>query len=308
MNVQEIRKDFPILQRRIHGKRLVYLDSTATTQKPVQVIDAIKCYYENNNANAHRGSYQLSLESSDLYEDAHETMAKFINARGREEIIFTRNTTESLNLLAFSLGRETLKKDDLVLTTLMEHHSNIVPWQQVRDYQKTKLAFVNVTREGRLDVEDLKAKLRLKPKVFTFTGASNVLGTINNVKELVRMGKEAGALTIMDAAQLAPHVKLDVRDSKPDFAAFSGHKMLGPTGIGVLYGRKELLEEMPPFLTGGDMISEVTREQSTWNTLPWKFEAGTQNVAGAYGLRIAVKYLEKVGLEAIAKHDRRLLK
>ncbi len=306
MNAKKIREDFPILKKKIHGKRLAYLDNTATTQKPKAVIDALTCYYEYNNANVHRGAYELSQESSDLYDEAHKEVSSFVNSKNWEEIIFTRNTTESLNLLAFSLG-ENLKKGDVILSTVMEHHSNIVPWQQLRDKKGIKLKFVKVTKDGQLDEDDLKEKLKLKPKIFTFTGASNVLGTINDFKDLTKQGKENNAITIMDAAQVTPHLAVDVKKLDIDFIAFSGHKMLGPTGIGVLYGKKELLDKMPPFITGGDMISSVTLKKSSWNKLPWKFEAGTPSIADAIGLRMAIKYLKKIGLNNIIRHEEKLL-
>lgn len=306
LDVKKIRKDFPILQRKINGHRFVYLDNTATTQKPLQVIDAISAYYRNTNANVHRGAYELSLESSELYEKAHEKTAKFIGANSWKEIVFTRNTTESLNVLAHSLSKMLLKKGDRVLITKLEHHSNIVPWQQLKE-KGVKLEWVDVTREGRLDEKDLEEKLSHKPKIFSFTGASNALGTLNDVKRLSRMGKDAGATTILDAAQLVPHRKLDVKKTGADFCAFSGHKMLGPTGIGVLSGKEELLESMPPFLTGGDMIKTVSFEKSTWNSLPWKFEAGTPNISGGIGLAAAIDYLEKIGFDGIERHEKKLL-
>lgn len=306
MNIKKIKEDFPILKKKINGHKLVYLDNSATTQKPIQVIEALTCYYENNNANVHRGGYELSNESTDLYEEAHKETAKFIKAKKMEEIIFTKNTTESINLLSFSLG-EKLKKNDFVLTTKMEHHSNIVPWQQLRK-KGIKVEFVEVTKDGKLNEKDLEEKLSKKPKIFSFTGASNVLGTINNVKKLVKQGKDAGALTVIDAAQFVPHKKINVKQLNVDFIAFSSHKMLGPTGIGVLYGKEELLEEINPFMTGGDMISKVSCEKSYWNSLPWKFEAGTPNIAGGIGFRIALKYLEKIGIEEIDRHEQKLLK
>ncbi len=305
MNIKKIKEDFPILKKKINGFELVYLDNSATTQKPIQVIEAVNCYYENNNANVHRGGYELSRESTDLYEEAHKETAEFIKAKKMEEIIFTKNTTESINLLSFSLG-EKLKKNDVVLTTKIEHHSNIVPWQQLKR-KGIKVEFVEVTKDGKLNEKDLEEKLSFKPKIFAFTGASNVLGTVNDIKKLVKQGKDADALTIIDAAQFVQHKKINVKKLNVDFIAFSSHKMLGPTGIGVLYGKEELLEEMPPFMTGGDMISKVSCEKSYWNSLPWKFEAGTPNIAGGIGFRIALKYLERIGIEEIDKHEQKLL-
>ena len=306
LDVKKIRKDFPILKRKINGHRFVYLDNTATTQKPRQVISAISRYYENTNANIHRGAYELSLESSELYEKAHEKTAKFIGANSWKEIVFTRNTTESLNVLAHSLSKMLLKKGDRVLITKLEHHSNIVPWQQLKE-KGVRLEWVDVTEDGRLDEKDLEERLSHKPKIFSFTGASNALGTLNDVKKLARAGKDAGATTIVDAAQLAPHRKIDVKKSGVDFVAFSGHKMLAPTGVGVLFGKEELLERMPPFLTGGDMIKTVSFEKSTWNSLPWKFEAGTPNISGGIGLAAAIDYLEKIGFDGIERHEKKLL-
>jgi cysteine desulfurase/selenocysteine lyase len=306
MNVKKIKKDFPILKKKINGNRLVYLDNAATTQKPIQVIEAISCYYKNSNANIHRGSYELSAESSSLYEEAKKETAKFINARKWNEIIFTKNTTESINLLSFSLG-EKLKKGDLILTTKMEHHSNLIPWQQLKK-KGIKLEFVEITKEGKLNEKDLEEKLEKKPKIFSFSGASNVLGTVNEIKELTKKGKEVNSIVIIDAAQLVPHKKINAKKLNVDFIAFSSHKMLGPTGIGILYGKEELLEKMNPFLTGGDMISKVSLKKSYWNSLPWKFEAGTPNIAGGIGFRIALKYLKKIGMEKITAHETKLLK
>ncbi|MBI5553479.1 MAG: cysteine desulfurase [Candidatus Diapherotrites archaeon] len=305
MNTEKIRKEFPILRRKINGRRLVYLDNTATTQKPASVIEAITEYYEHHNANVHRGIYTLSQEASEKYEEAHEETARFIGAQNGEEIVFTRNATESLNLLAFTLGKE-LKKGDHVLVTLLEHHSNLVPWQQLKE-KGIHLDIARVTPEGLLNERDFEEKLSLKPKLVSFTAASNALGTRLPQKKMIKAARDSGATTIVDGAQAVPHEPVNVQKLGMDFMAFSGHKMLGPTGIGVLYGKKERLESLPPFLTGGDMIDTVTEEKSTWNALPWKFEAGTPNVAGGIGLAAAIKYLNGVGMEAVAEHEQKLL-
>ncbi len=307
MDAEKIRKDFPILQRRHNGRQIVYLDNAATTQKPTQVLDAERGFYENYNANVHRGLNFLSQKATDEYELSHEKTAKLLGARGMEEIIFTKNATESLNLLAYSLG-EQLKAGDEILLTKMEHHANLVPWQQLAARRKAKIAYANITRDGRLDLEDLAGKITAKTKIISVTMASNILGTINPVEKIGKMAKKAGALFVVDGAQAAPHLSVDVKKTGADFLALSAHKMLGPTGVGVLYGKHELLEKMPVFLTGGDMISTVTLDGAQWNKLPWKFEAGTPNIAGAIGFGAAIDYLKKVGLRNIEAHEQKLLK
>lgn len=302
MQIKNIKKDFPILNK----KKLIYLDNTATTQKPKQVIEKITKYYETENANAHRGAYKLSYESGKKYEEARETIKKFLNAKHKEEIIFTKNTTNSINLLSKTIGNE-LKKGDRILITIMEHHSNLIPWQQLKK-NGIKLEYVGITKEGKLNQEELKEQLNKKPKIVSFTAASNVLGTINHIKEITKQAKEINSTVIIDGAQYLPHKKIDVQKIKPDFLAFSGHKMLGPTGIGVLYGQKKILEEMEPYETGGDMINKVTKDKSEWAEIPRKFEAGTANIAGAIGMAEAVKYLEKIGFEKIKKHEEKLTK
>ena len=297
MDVERIREDFPILKRKINGHPLIYFDNTATTQKPVQVINAIKEFYEKYNANIHRGVHTLSQEASELYEKAHEKVADFINADWRE-VIFVRNTTEAINLVANILDLE----DGEVVVSMMEHHSNLVPWQD------KNLKVVNIKKDGTLDMEDLKEKITKKTKLVAITHVSNVLGTINPVEEIGKMAHEVGALFLVDGAQSVPHMPIDVRKMDCDFLAFSGHKMLGPTGIGVLYGKKDLLEELPPFLKGGDMISHVWVDKATWNELPWKYEAGTPNIAGGVGLGAAVDYLKSIGVENVRRHEEELVR
>lgn len=301
MITKNIKGDFPILKN-----GLIFLDSSATTQKPTKVIEAVKEYYEQDNANVHRGIYALAQRSTILYEKAHEVVAKFIGAEF-EEIIFTKGTTEGLNVLAYSLGKDLKKGDEIVLSE-MEHHSNIVPWQQIAKEKGAAIKFIPVTKDYRLDMDKAKELITNKTKIVSVTHMSNVLGTINPVKEIAEMAHRIGAVLIVDAAQSVPHLPVNVKDLNCDFLVFSGHKMCAPTGIGVLYGKKELLEKMHPFLYGGDMIREVTFEQSSWNDLPWKFEAGTPNMAGAAGLTAAIEYLQEIGMENIAAHDRELTK
>lgn len=297
---QSITDDFPILKQKVNGKRLVYLDNSATTQKPKQVINAIVDFYQNDNANVHRGVYQLSQRSTAAYENAHKIVAKFIGA-SFEEIIFTKGTTESINLLAYSLGSSLEDGDEIVLSQ-MEHHSNIVPWQQITEEKNLVLNFIPITEDYKLDIDEAKKLITQKTKIVSIAHMSNVLGTINPIKEIAQLAHSVGALMIVDAAQSAPHMKIDVNELDCDFLAFSGHKVAGPTGIGVLYGKKRLLERMKPFLYGGDMISEVTFKNSTWNELPWKFEAGTPNIAGAIGLAKAIEYLQSIGMDNIQEH------
>lgn len=304
LNASSIREDFPILGRKVNGKPLIYLDNAATSQKPRQVIDSIRDYYGNYNANVHRGIHRLSEEASEAYESSREKAARFINA-GFEETIFTKNATESLNLVAYSIGMQ-LGKGDEVVVSEMEHHSNFVPWQQICLKKGARLRFVKIDKEGRLDMDDLAGCLNRKTRIVSITHVSNVLGTINPVREIAKLAHDCGALFIVDAAQSAPHMPLDVRSIGCDFLAFSSHKMLGPTGIGVLYGKKELLDSMQPFIYGGDMIREVTFESTRFNELPWKFEAGTPNIAGGIGLGAAIGYLEKIGMENVFEHEKML--
>lgn len=298
----DVRKDFPIFQRTVNGKPLVYLDSAATSQKPRQVIEALARFYSISNANVHRGIYQLSEEASRAYEEAHRKTASFIRARSLEEIIFTKNTTESLNLLAYSLTKP-LKPGDEIVLTQMEHHSNLVPWQQLAREKGLILKYLPVAPGGTL--ADFSPITR-KTKIVSVTHASNVLGTINPVQEIARLAHEHGALCVLDAAQSVPHFPVDVRSLECDFLAFSGHKMLGPAGVGVLYGKRELLEKMSPFLYGGDMVREVSFEDASWNDLPWKFEAGTSTIGDGIGLGAAIDYLQTIGMENISAHGKAL--
>jgi cysteine desulfurase / selenocysteine lyase len=304
LNVNEIRKDFPILQRETQpGTRLVYLDSTATSQKPLAVLNAMENYYRHSNANIHRGVHTLAEEATTLYEQAREKIAKFINAPSARQIIYTRNTTESINLVAYAWARANLKAGDLLILTEMEHHSNLVPWQMFQVERGIELDFISVTEDGLLDLDAYKSLLSRSPKLVSFTHMSNVLGTINPAAEIIRLAHAAGAITLVDAAQSVPHFKVDVQALDADFLAFSAHKMCGPTGIGALYGRAELLETMPPFLGGGDMIKEVHLHSFRANTLPHKFEAGTPAIAEAVGFGAAVDYLSSLGMDNIAAHE-----
>ena len=304
LDVNEIRKEFPIFERETRpGIRLVYLDSTATSQKPLAVMEAMENYYRRSNANIHRGVHTLAEEATTLYEQARVKIARFINAPSAHQIIYTRNTTESINLVAYSWARANLKRGDLVILTEMEHHSNLVPWQILQMERGIGLEFIPVTEEGLLDLETYKTLLARGPKLVSFTHMSNVLGTINPAAEIIRLAHEAGAVTLVDAAQSVPHLKVDVQALDADFLAFSAHKMCGPTGIGILYGKLDLLEAMPPFLGGGDMIKEVKLRSFRTNTLPYKFEAGTPAIAEAVGFGAAVEYLTSLGMEAIAAHE-----
>ena len=305
LDVERIREDFPILKVKVNGKPLVYLDNAATSQKPKQVIGAITDFYENYNANIHRSIHKLGEEATRLYEEAHKKAADFINA-GFEEVVFTKSTTESLNLLAYSLGNE-IKEDDEIVISVMEHHSNFVPWQQLAKRKKAKLKIIGITEDGKLDIEQLKNTINNKTKILSLAHVSNVLGTINDIREIGKIAREkSNAYFIVDGAQSVPHMKVDAKRLDCDFLAFSGHKMLAPTGIGVLYGKKELLERMEPFLYGGEMIKEVKFEDSKWNDLPWKFEAGTANIAQGIGLGAAIDYLRKTGMEKISQHGKEI--
>lgn len=307
LDVAAVRARFPILQRVIHGKPLVYLDSTASAQKPDVVIERIRQYYANEHANVHRGVYTLSEEATAAFEAARGRVARFINAPSPKQVIWTRNTTEAINLLAYSWGSANLHAGDEVLITEMEHHSNIVPWQLACQRTGATLRYVPVDDHGQLRLDLLPDLLTPRTKLFAFTAMSNVLGTINPVAELVRAAHAVGALVVVDAAQSVPHLPVDVQALDVDFMAFSGHKMCGPTGIGVLYGRRELLEAMPPFMGGGEMIREVRLSGSRWNVLPWKFEAGTPAIAEAIGLGAAVDFLEQLGMPAVQAHEHALV-
>lgn len=304
LNLNEIRKDFPILQRETSpGVQVVYLDSTATSQKPLAVIEAMDSYYRRSNANIHRGVHTLAEEATTMYEQARVKIANFINARSAHQIIYTRNTTESINLVAYTWARANLKAGDLVILTEMEHHSNLVPWHMLHAERGIELDFIPVTEDGLLDLDSYRTLLARGPKLISFTHMSNVLGTINPAAEIIRLAHEAGAITLVDGAQSVPHLKVDVQALDADFLAFSAHKMCGPTGIGALYGKAELLEAMPPFLGGGDMIKEVKLRSFRPNTLPHKFEAGTPAIAEAVGFGAAVDYLSSLGMDAIAAHE-----
>jgi cysteine desulfurase/selenocysteine lyase len=303
-DVERIRADFPVLSREVRpGISLVYLDSTATSQKPVAVIEAMNRFYRWSNANIHRGIHTLAEESTALYEGARQKVADFIHAESARQIIFTRNATESINLVAYSWGRANLQAGDVVILTEMEHHSNLVPWQMLAAEKNLRLEFIPVTTEGLLDLDAYRQLLALEPKLVAFTHMSNVLGTITPAREIVQLAHQAGAIALVDGAQSVPHIPVDVQDLGADFLAFSAHKMCGPTGIGVLYGRKGLLEAMPPFMGGGDMIKRVHLRSFAPNELPYKFEAGTPAIAEAVGLGAAVDYLSSIGMPSIAGHE-----
>jgi len=306
LDTASIRKDFPILNREVYGKRLVYLDNTSTTQKPIQVLRAVDDYYRTYNANVHRGIYRMAEEATEAYEAARVTVARFLNARSSTEIVFTRGTTESINLVSNSWGRKNVGPGDVIVATEMEHHSNLVPWQLLAEEKGATLRFIPVDHSGRLDLSGLDALLTGPVKLLAVTHMSNALGTINPVEELIRRAHAVGALVLLDAAQSVPHLGVDVRALDCDFLAFSGHKMLAPTGIGALYAKREHLEAMPPFLGGGEMIREVKLSGSTWNEVPFKFEAGTMNISGAIALGAAIEYLEGLGMDAVRGHDAEL--
>jgi cysteine desulfurase/selenocysteine lyase len=302
---ENIRKDFPILKRTVRdNKTLVYLDNASTTQKPNQVIDAINDYYRNHNANIHRAVYALAEEATELYENARDKIAKFINVKDRVEIIFVRGTTEAINLVAYAWGRDQLKEGDIIVTTEYEHHSNIVPWQLLTREKGAKLEYIGMDDNGELILDDLDKYLATgKVKLVTFSLMSNVLGTISDAETIISKCKAAGVLTLIDGAQAVPHMKVDVEKLGCDFFAFSGHKMLGPTGIGILWVRKSVLETMNPFHGGGDMIREVHKYETTWNDLPYKFEAGTPNIADVVGFGAAIDYLSNIGMDTIRQHE-----
>ncbi|OLS03665.1 cysteine desulfurase [Tissierella creatinophila] len=303
LDVARIKKDFPILERVVNDKQIVYLDNAATTQKPTSVIEKINDYNRFSHANPHRGAHILSVESTKIYDDAKEKVKSFINAHSTEEIIFTRNTTESLNLIAQSYGREFIEKGDEIVITISSHHSNILPWQRIAKEKDAILKYLYLDKDGRLPMEEVYKKITKKTKLLSIEGMSNVLGTIHPLKEIIKYAHNMGTKVIVDGAQSVPHIKIDVKDLDADFLVFSAHKMLGPMGIGVLYGKKEILESMPPFLLGGDMIEYVSEQDSSFAPLPFKFEAGTQNVEGAAGLLEAINYLENIGIENIKLHE-----
>ncbi|MDH3618547.1 MAG: cysteine desulfurase [Nitrosopumilus sp.] len=302
---EKIRKDFPILERTVReNKTLVYLDNASTTQKPNQVIDAINDYYRNHNANIHRAVYALAEEATELYENTRDKIANFINVKNRVEIIFVRGTTEAINLVSYAWGRDHLKEDDIIVTTEYEHHSNIVPWQLLTQEKGAKLEYIGMNDNGELNLDDLDRYLATgKVKLVTFSLMSNVLGTISDAETIISKCKAAGVLTLVDGAQAVPHMKVDIEKLGCDFFAFSGHKMLGPTGIGILWVRKSILETMNPFHGGGDMIREVHKYETTWNDLPYKFEAGTPNIADVVGFGAAIDYLSNIGMDVIRQHE-----
>lgn len=293
--MNNIKKDFPLLE----NENITYLDSGATTQKPIKVIKAVEEFYQKYNANPHRGAYSLSVEATEQYENTRTKIAKFINAKHREEIIFSKNATESLNLIAYSYGLDNLKKDDEVVISIMEHHSNLVPWQNITKQTGSKLNYMYINENYEITDEEIESKITDKTKIVGITHVSNVLGTINNVKKIIKYAHKKGAIVIVDASQSIPHMKIDVQDLDADFLVFSGHKMLAPLGIGVLYGKREILNKMTPFLMGGDMIEYVYEQETTFAPLPNKFEAGTQNVEGVIGLGAAIDYIENLGYDKI---------
>lgn len=303
MEISEIKKDFPLL----NNINIAYLDNGATTQKPQEVIDIVDDFYKQYNANPHRGAYSLSMEATEIYENTRTKIAKFINARNREEIIFSKNATESLNLIAYSYGMDKLKKDDEVVISIMEHHSDLVPWQKTCRVTESKLNYMYINDEFEISDEEIENKITNKTKIVGITHVSNVLGTINNIKKIIKYAHKKGAIVVVDASQSIPHMKIDVQDLDADFLVFSGHKMLAPLGIGVLYGKKELLNNMNPFLMGGDMIEYVYEQETTFAPLPNKFEAGTQNVEGVVGLGAAIDYINKIGYNKIYEIEKEIL-
>ncbi len=306
LDVTDIRKDFPILSTTNHGKPLVYLDSAATSQKPLYVINRVSEYYKTFNANIHRGLYELSMKSTEEYQRSKELSAKLINAESYRDIIYCRNTTDAINIVALSWGEPNIGKGDRILITDMEHHSNIVPWLMLAKRKKAILEHARLKDKSFVDMDDFKEKLEHGPKMVAITHASNVLGTINNAKEMARLAHKAGALVLIDAAQSVPHMPVDVKDIDCDFLAFSSHKMLGPAGVGVLYGKDQLLESITPAIVGSDMIRSVTFDSADWNELPWKFESGTPNMEGGVGLAAAIEYLERIGMRRIREHEMKI--
>lgn len=306
MDIHEIRKQFPILDQKVNGKQLVYFDSAATSQKPIQVIETLERYYKEYNSNVHRGVHTLGTKATDAYEGAREKVRKFINAKSMEEVIFTRGTTTALNTVAASYGRENVKEGDEIVISYMEHHSNIIPWQQVAKKTGATLKYLPLQPDGTISLEDARQTITPNTKIVSIMYVSNVLGTINPVKEIVEIAHQNGAIMVVDGAQSTPHMKVDVQDLNCDFYALSAHKMCGPTGVGVLYGKKELLDNMEPIEFGGEMIDFVDLQDSTWKELPWKFEAGTPIIGNAIGLGAAIDFLEEIGLDNIEKHEHEL--
>lgn len=307
LNLKVIRKDFPILQREVNGKSLVYFDNGATSQKPQQVIDAINKYYTFENSNIHRGIHTLSQEATNAYEIARKKLQTFINAKHAHEIIFTKGTTDSINLVAATFGKKHLKKGDEIIISTMEHHSNIVPWQMICEEKEAILKVIPINEKGELLIEEFEKLLSKKTKMVAITHVSNTLGTINPIKQIIEKAHQKNAFVLIDGAQAVPHTKVDVQDLDCDFYAFSGHKMFGPTGVGILYGKETILNELPPYQGGGDMIKTVTFEKTTYNELPHKFEAGTPNIVGGIGLGVAIDYINKIGLDKIESYEHQLL-
>ncbi|WP_315070008.1 cysteine desulfurase [uncultured Clostridium sp.] len=307
MNNVNFLDDFPVLKAGEDGKRLIYLDSGATTQKPVQVLEAIENYYRTNNANPHRGAYKLSIDATKAYDDAREKVRNFIDAEFSKEIVFTKNATEGFNLLAASYGMENVNEGDEIVISILEHHSNLIPWQIVAKAKKAELKYMYINKDGEIPEEEIKNKITEKTKLVSITHVSNALGTINDIKKIIDYAHSKGAKVIVDGSQSVPHMKVSVRELDADFLVFSGHKLLSPMGIGVVYGKKELLENMPPYIVGGDMIEYVYEQSATFAELPSKFEGGTQNVEGAVGLGAAIDYLEKIGMNKIHEIEKELL-
>jgi len=308
LDTNKIRKDFPILEREFKGKRLVYLDNAATTQKPRVVIDAISNYYERLNANIHRGVYTLAEEATEAFESTRERVAKFINAKDSAEIVFTKGTTDALNMVAYAWGEEHISEGDEIVISLLEHHSNLVPWQQLCKRKGAILRYIPINEDHTLNISDLENIITEKTRLVSITMMSNAMGTIVPVEKILQAAKRVGATTVVDGAQSVPHMKVDVQKLDCDFLAFSSHKMLGPTGVGVLYGKREVLEKMQPFFYGGDMIKDVSMTDTDWNDIPWKFEAGTDNIADVVAFKYAIDYLDEIGMDNIIDHDRVLLK
>lgn len=304
--MKQRKQDFPILSQMVHGKPLVYLDSASSSQKPECVIDAIANYYRNDHANVHRGVYSLSVRASQLYADARSTIQKTLNAANKNEIIFVRGATEGINLIAQTYGRSQLKSQDEILISMMEHHSNIVPWQMIAEQTGAKLVVIPVTDSGEIDLEVYRKLFTSRTKIVALTHASNVLGTVNPIKDMIRIAHEHNAIAVIDGAQAFPHLTVDVQDCDADFYVFSSHKAYGPTGIGVVYGKLALLEKMPPWQGGGDMIEQVHFEKSTYNAVPHRFEAGTPNISGVIGFKAALDYLNQIGMQHIIEHEKQL--
>ena len=305
LDVKNIKNDFPIFKSK--EKNFIYLDSASTSQKPQSVIDSVSSYYDSYSANIHRALYEIGEKATDKYESVREKVRQFINVPDSHVVVFTKGTTESINLIAYAWGSNNLSNDDQILITEMEHHSNIVPWQLLCSRSNATLNYIPIKKDGTLELEKLKESISLKPKLISLTHQSNVFGTINPINDIITESKKVGAITVIDGAQAVPHMKVDIKNLDCDFYAFSGHKMLGPTGVGVLIARKNILEKMDPFMGGGEMINTVNMDKSTWNEVPWKFEAGTPNIAQVIGLGASIDYLEKIGIENIHQHEQELL-